>query len=100
MSLKEILETEFSEDFVEKKKNRMLTSYYKYGKVKENYENGKFDALACAKERMELYNETGNTEYLIDASNFLMIEYMYPQHENAHFEGTDSDQSPRLVRGD
>ncbi len=87
----------FSPDFVKKMRNRMLTSHYKYGKASEAYPD-KINALACMRERMKLYDETGNKEWLVDAANFLMIEYMFPAHPEAHFRSTDSDESPGLVR--
>ena len=43
------------------------------------------------------YNSTGNTEYLVDASNYLMFEFMYPQHPKAHFKATDSKDSAGIV---
>lgn len=43
------------------------------------------------------YRETGNTEYLLDAGNYAMFEYMYPQHEKAHFRATDSSESADIV---
>lgn len=45
-------------------------------------------------DRLRKYAETGNTEFLVDAANFAMIEFMLPSHPNAFFEGTDDDQSP------
>ncbi len=42
---------------------------------------------------MKKYLETGNTEYLCDAANYLMFEYMYPQKEGAYFKATSSDES-------
>lgn len=93
-----ILKTEFSEDFTEKMKNRMITSYYKYGKVADNYGNQNVNAIKSLEKRIQKYKETGNTEWLVDAANFAMIEFMYSQHENAHFQATDSDKSPGLVR--
>ena len=36
---------------------------------------------------------TGNTEYLCDAANYLMFEFMYPQKEGAYFRTTDSGES-------
>ena len=71
----------------------MILSYFKYGRVKDSYESGKINALKSAIERIEKYKETGNLEYLVDASNFIMCEYMYPQNKNAYFEGTDSNGS-------
>lgn len=46
---------------------------------------------------VEKYQETGNTEYLVDAANYLMFEFMYPQHEKAHFRATDSGESAGIV---
>ena len=42
---------------------------------------------------MKKYRETGNTEYLCDAANYLMFEYMYPQQEGVYFRATDSGES-------
>lgn len=57
------------------------------------------DAIASLKERLKLYEKTGNLEHLIDVGNFAMIEYMHPRHPNAHFEAQDSDKSPGVVGG-
>jgi len=98
MTPEEILKTEFSLDFIEKMKNRMIASFYKYGPLAQNVgrENPKDNTgeIASLKKRLELYEETGNTEWLVDVANFAMIEFMFPQHSNAHFRATDSDESP------
>jgi hypothetical protein len=39
----------------------------------------------------------GNTEYLIDAANMAMIEFMRPQINGAAFRSTDSDESPGII---
>jgi len=92
-----MLNTEYSDRFDELRKNRMAMSFYKYGPIKENYGNKYVKAVASLEKRLQMYKETGNTEYLVDVANFAMIEFMYPQHENAHFEATDSDKSPGVV---
>jgi len=92
MSKQKILSTEFSEDFVEKMKDRMLVSYYKYGSLTEN--RWTHESMRDIGVRLQKYRDTGNTEWLVDAANFCMIEYMYPTHNEAHFRGTDSDESP------
>ncbi len=38
--------------------------------------------------------EAGNTEYLIDAANGLMIEFACAQVPNAHFKASDGSASP------
>lgn len=95
-TLDQILAKDFSEDFVQKMRNRILMSHYKYGWMKDTYPD-LADAIACLEERLALFKKTGNLEHLVDVANFAMIEYLYPRHSNAHFEGTDSDKSPGLV---
>lgn len=85
--------SEFSVPFVQGMADRMSMSYFKYGLVAEAYPS-KVDAIASLEKRLQKYKETGNTEWLMDVGNFAMIEYMYPKHDAAHFESTDSDQSP------
>ena len=104
MSTDKILGTEFSTDFVDGMKNRMVVSYYKYGPVADAYPE-KVDAIASLMQRLRLYArgdaakgiKPGNTEYLIDAANFAMIEFMHPRHADAHFEGTDDSGSPGRI---
>lgn len=94
----DILRRDFSEDFIQKMRNRIIVSHYKYGWISESYPEIA-DAIASLEQRLELYKQTGNLEHLIDVANFSMIEYMRPRHQNAHFEATDSDKSPGLVGG-
>lgn len=85
-----ILRTEYDLNFDELRKSRMCTSYYKYGPMVDNYKMHKtIDALKSLQIRIDKYLETGNTEYLVDAANFAMIEYMYPSVPGAKFLGTD-----------
>ena len=74
-----ILKTEYSNRFDEIRKKMMITSYYKYGSLKENYDKFKcMDALGSMELRLKKYKETGNTEFLADIANFAMIEFMFP----------------------
>lgn len=91
-SPEEILRTEFSEDFVKYMKNRMVMSYFKYGTVRAAREKVKF--LEDVRKRIDKYLATGNTEWLIDAANNLMMEFMFPSHPNGHFKATESRESP------
>lgn len=90
---------EVAPDFWEKMCARMYVSFHKYGPVRDAYP-AKADALKSLDLRIEEYRRTGNTEFLVDAANFAMIEYMCPSHLGAHFRATDSDESPgRIERG-
>lgn len=89
--IEDILKRDYSERFDKIRKDMIVVSHYKYGWMDENYV--KFKTMNCIgslEKRLEKYKETGNTEFLADIANFAMIEFMYPQHPNAHYESTDS----------
>lgn len=65
-----------------------------YGRLRELAK-----AIDSAEERLRLYRETGNTEWLVDLANFAMIEYMHHSHPQAHFRATGGNESPGLKNG-
>lgn len=85
--------SEYSLEFIEGMKTRMAVSFYKYGAIADAYPH-KVSALESLHKRLDKYMDTGNTEFLIDAANFAMIEFMLPSHPDAHFRPTDSNESP------
>ncbi len=93
-------DTEFSEEFVQLMANRMMVSYFKYGAVAGAA--GKVDFVESLEMRLQKYKETGNADWLIDAANFAMIEFMHPGHPGFHLRSTDSDESPgrKVVGGE
>ena len=94
----EILKRDFSTAFVEKMKNAIETSYYKYGWSSKTYPE-LAQAHKCIEQRLELYRKTHNTEYLVDVANFAMLEFMHPAYLNAKYTPTDSDKSCGLADG-
>lgn len=94
----EILARDWSVDFVEQMKNRIIVSHYKYGWMAQTYPE-LAQAVKSIQARLDKYLATGNREWLIDIANFAMIEFMYPSHKDAHFRATDSQESPGLTDG-
>ena len=88
---------EYSEEFDKLRKNRVETSYYKYGPARKNFSTGNVQAIPTMELCVKKYQKTGNKEYLLDAANYLMFEYMFPQHKKAHFRATSSDESAGIV---
>lgn len=91
------LKQEYSEEVDKMRKNRIEMSFYKYGPARVNFENKLVDALATHNLCIEKYKQTHNKEYLLDAMNYLMFEFMYPQVDGAFFKATDSSGSAGLV---
>jgi len=88
----EILKTEYSKDFDEKRKLLMCQSFYKYGHVRLNFANDNVDAIVVLEKCLEKFKETGNTEYLMDVANYAMIRHMYPK-KGEFFKNTESSGS-------
>ena len=88
----EILDKEYSKEFDTKRKSAIIVSYHKYGPSKENFKKGMVDAIGSLKKNLKKFEETGNTEYLVDVANYAMFRYMYPQG-NESYRPTDSNQS-------
>lgn len=88
----DILEKEYSIEFDQKRMNAILVSYHKYGPSKENFKKGMVDAIGSLKKNLRKFEETRNTEYLIDVANYAMFRFMYPQGSES-YRPTDSDQS-------
>lgn len=91
--MSEILKREYSEKFDQLRKNRVETSYFKYGPAKDNFSTGNVKAIHSMERCIRKYQETGNTEFLLDGANYLMFEFMYPLHPKAHFRATSSEES-------
>lgn len=87
-----ILSSEYSSEFDKLRQNRVITSYYKYGPVRDNYNTGRVDALKTAELCIEAFKRDKNTEHLVDAANYLMFRFMYP-YPGESFRATDSESS-------
>lgn len=90
--------SEFSPEFVARMKNAMTVSYFKYGPIKDAYPH-KVNAVASLKKRLQLYEETGNGDYLTDIANFAMIESMRPAHPDYHYAPTDGGEGRKWHAG-
>lgn len=98
MNNQEILSREWSGEFIKLMQNRIVVSHHKYGWMSKTYPE-LAQAAKCIQERLDKYNQTGNTEWLVDIANFAMIEFRFPSHPEAHFRATDSRESPGLAGG-
>ena len=87
---------EYSDLFDTLRQNRVSVSFYKYGSAADNFGEHLVNALESADMCVEKYKESGNTEYLCDAANYIMFEFMYPSLPNAFFKATDSTESAGL----
>ena len=76
---------EYSERFDKLRKNRVETSFYKYGSADQNFGNGNVQTIPTLELCLQKYKDTGNVVFLCDIANYAMFEFMYMQHPRAHF---------------
>lgn len=94
-------ETEYSPEFLQGMVSAMGVSFFKYGAVADAYPS-KISALDSLQTRLDLYRkggyvkgawvEPGNRDYLKDAANFAMIEFMAPSRKQ--YSANDDVNSP------
>lgn len=72
---------------------RLEVSTHKYGPARVNFGRGYVSALGSLKKCLDKYEETHNTEYLMDVANYAMFEFMYPSIKGATYRSTDSKDS-------
>lgn len=81
-------------DFLQGMLDRRAASFFKYGSAFSS----KFDFVRDIPARLDKYQATGNTEWLIDVAVYAALEFMRPLHPDAHFRATDSRESPGSYR--
>jgi hypothetical protein len=67
--------------------NRILMGAFRYGREG----NKKWDYIQYLKDKLELFDETGNIEYLVDVANLAWLEFEYGTHPKKHFKACDSE---------
>jgi len=61
---------------------------FRYG---PNSGQSHFNCLPSIKSKIKLYEETNNTEALIDAINYIYLEIRYGTNPNKYFHATDDE---------
>jgi hypothetical protein len=77
-----------NKEFIQLMLNRMIVGYAKYGSWKNN--RVEVDAVKNAHVRIDKYLATGNTEWLTDAANFIMMEFTRPIRANTFYSPVDN----------
>lgn len=89
MSFDDIKAQECSDGFTDKMDNRIIMGFVRYGPM--GAAKSPFHDLQKARQRLDLYEQTGNTEHLVDAANFCRCEAARSLHPNAHFHAQDRE---------
>lgn len=87
-SLEELRETEWNPEFVTRMQNRLVMGSFRYG-LWVRPEKWDSDFIAGIRKKLVAYEESGNTEHLVDVGNYALLEFTRPKHPDAHFRAED-----------
>lgn len=93
----EMPEGQWDEEFIAKMQARMFVGFFRYGDTKRYAESGRYDIIKTIEKYLGLYKEDGNMEHLVNMANYMMIEFMYPQHPNAHFKSIEEEDVVKRI---
>jgi len=92
IDIDKLAKTQMSQRFIDLMTNRMVLGTLRYGRWQDNkIRKEKYDRVGSIRKRLDLFEQTGNSEYLVDIANFAMIEFEISDHPNLHFSPKDDD---------
>ncbi len=86
--LDSLKQTEKSERFETLCHNRLIMGAFRYGQLNEAGKS-KYNRIDSIRQRLDLYDATGNQEHLVDIANLCMLEFEEPNHKKAHWKAID-----------
>mgnify|MGYP000882028021 CR=1 FL=1 len=94
VTYEELRKTEWSVDFERLMRNRLILGAYRYGRIDHANNSNKphYDRTASIIKRMELYEQTGNKELLVDVANLCLLEFVECKHPKANFTSIDDGE--------
>lgn len=83
-----LLSSEWSNTFEQLMRNRMVMGAFRYGLL---HAKGKaeYDRVAAMIKRLRDFQQTGNTELLVDVANLCLLEFEEGRHPLKHFKAQD-----------
>lgn len=77
--------------------NRMVQGAFRYGDLIEQDRRGGngYDNVGSAISRLLAYQESGNTEHLVDVANLMRVEFAVGHHPRKHFAPIDDGPHTR-----
>ncbi len=89
--LEDLEKTEWVPLFEKLMRNRLVMGALRYGTLERKRKIGhKWDLMGAVEKKAALYNETGNTEYLVDIANYCLLEFECGSHPKKHFKALDN----------
>ena len=86
--LDELKASEWSEEFEQLMRNRLIVGAFRYGMLKDS-DRPSYKRVTSIIDRLKLYLDDGNTEHLVDAAAISLAEFVCGDHPLKHFGPND-----------
>lgn len=96
LEVSELRKSEWSDEFERLMRNRLLFGAFRYGLLRDSTKP-QFDRISSAIARLKMYQEDGNLEHLVDASNLCMAAFVCEKHPKRHFSSQDDSIHARRI---
>ena len=87
--LEQLRESQWSDRFEQFMRNRLILGAIRYETFDEKRKNNPYNILESIRQRLDLYEGTGNQEHLADIANLAMIEFECPTHPTPNWNPAD-----------
>jgi hypothetical protein len=94
--IEELRRTEWSPVFEKLMRNRLLMGAFRYGRLKAK-DKPKYNRVQKIKDKIEMYERTGNLEFLVDIANIALMEFEEGEHPLKHFRSTDDKDHSTII---
>jgi len=81
-TLASLQSSEWSEEFDQLAKNKMVQASFRYGLFKDD---NTYDFVEAMKHKIVLYEKTHNLELMVDVRNYAMLEFKKPKYSDAWY---------------
>lgn len=94
--LQELKETEWSKNFEQLMRNRLIIGGLRYGRLNVKPKSC-YNRVESIQKRLKIYQETGNTEMLVDIANLALCEFEEGFHLENSFNPIDDGEHVSIL---
>jgi hypothetical protein len=95
-NIEELIRTEWSPVFEKLMRNRLLMCAFRYVRL-HDVNKPKYNRVQKIKDKIEIYERTGNLECLVDIANIALMEFEEGEHPLKHFRSTDDKDHSEII---
>lgn len=75
-------------EFTKLMQNRLVMGHMRYGPLGHE-DKPNYDHVKAIRDKLKLFEATGNDEILVDIANYALVEFIEGVHPKKHFSATD-----------